>query len=222
MRQVFISHSSKDIAVAEKVVGTLEANGISCWVAPRDIPAGSIYGAEISKGIKNCSVLLLIFSENSNNSDAVIREVQLAFEEKKIIVPLRLEIIAPCDGLNFFLSGLQWWDVSPNNLIFDDLLKDIGEALNITDFKSVETLAPISEKKKTTDEIIEEAVENAINEAFEDIGTSGNSSRIALIALSPFVYVFLGAVFGWWAWAWIIIPMTAIISMVGTKKNRRH
>ena len=32
-----------------------------------------------------------------------------------------------------------------------------------------------------------------------------------LAALSPFIYLLLGAVFGWWAWAWVIIPICGII-----------
>ena len=33
--------------------------------------------------------------------------------------------------------------------------------------------------------------------------------RIAmpLMMMSPFIYILLGLVFGWWAWAWVIIPM---------------
>lgn len=31
-----------------------------------------------------------------------------------------------------------------------------------------------------------------------------------LILLSPFVYILLGVFFGWWAWAWVIIPIAFI------------
>lgn len=33
-----------------------------------------------------------------------------------------------------------------------------------------------------------------------------------LAALSPFVYVLLGFTFGWWAWAWVIIPVAGVFS----------
>jgi len=36
-----------------------------------------------------------------------------------------------------------------------------------------------------------------------------------LIALSPFIYIILGIAFGWWAWGWMIIPVSAIIFGVG-------
>ena len=33
----------------------------------------------------------------------------------------------------------------------------------------------------------------------------------SLAALSPFIYLLLGYLFGWWAWAWILIPIFGII-----------
>jgi len=131
VRQVFISHSSADKPLADKVVTNLEDNGIPCWIAPRDIPAGANYAGEISKGIRECPVLLLVYSENSNSSDAVKREVEIAFNEKRTIIPLRIHDIPPCDELNFFLAGVQWWDVSPDWLAIGELIHDIGRVLNV-------------------------------------------------------------------------------------------
>jgi hypothetical protein len=34
----------------------------------------------------------------------------------------------------------------------------------------------------------------------------------AFTALAPFIYLALGFAFGWWAWGWIIIPVSAIVS----------
>jgi len=41
MKSVFISHSSKDKAIADVIVYSLEQEGISVWIAPRDIPDGT-------------------------------------------------------------------------------------------------------------------------------------------------------------------------------------
>jgi len=38
---VFISHSVKDKAVAEAIVARLEAESVTCWVAPRDVVPGA-------------------------------------------------------------------------------------------------------------------------------------------------------------------------------------
>ena len=65
---VFISHSSKDKNVADAVVAALEAAGITCWVAPRDIAPGMDWGEAIVRGIAECKLMVLVYSGNSNRS----------------------------------------------------------------------------------------------------------------------------------------------------------
>src|SRR5215207_8155185 len=48
---VFVSYSSKDKAVADAAVATLEARAIRCWVAPRDIVPGKEWSEAIIDGI---------------------------------------------------------------------------------------------------------------------------------------------------------------------------
>jgi hypothetical protein len=38
---VFISHSSRDRSDAQALCRALAGRGVRCWMAPRDIPAGS-------------------------------------------------------------------------------------------------------------------------------------------------------------------------------------
>jgi hypothetical protein len=40
---IFISYASQDAAVANSVVGCLEAQGLKCWLAPRDVRPGAQY-----------------------------------------------------------------------------------------------------------------------------------------------------------------------------------
>ena len=49
---VFISHSSKDQECAKKVSEFMEASGVPCWIAPRDVTPGSNYGAAIVEAIE--------------------------------------------------------------------------------------------------------------------------------------------------------------------------
>ena len=129
MKSVFISHSSKDTATADMVVDYLEREGISVWIAPRDIPAGSNYGASITKGIRECTILVLMFSKESNDSHAVFREVQIAFDEKKVIIPLRIEDVPVSDNLSFYLSGLHWLDALPKQNNVNELVHDVKQVL---------------------------------------------------------------------------------------------
>src|SRR3981189_1941174 len=77
--QVFISHSSKDKAVADVICHQLESAEIPCWMAPRNIEYGSDWTEGIMRGITACRVFVLVFSENANGSGHVRREVAKAF-----------------------------------------------------------------------------------------------------------------------------------------------
>lgn len=107
---VFISHSSKDKAVAIELCDRLEKVGISCWIAPRDVRPGGLYGTEIIDGIKQCSVFLLVLTSDANQSDAVTREVERAFSYQKTIIPLRIREVIPGKKIEFFVSSAQWVD----------------------------------------------------------------------------------------------------------------
>ena len=49
---IFISHASEDAAVADKIVAYLEARGVPCWIASRDIPPRAIYADAIVEGMQ--------------------------------------------------------------------------------------------------------------------------------------------------------------------------
>ena len=43
----FISYSSKDKTIADAVCARLEARGIRCWIAPRDVrPGAPVWGRD--------------------------------------------------------------------------------------------------------------------------------------------------------------------------------
>jgi TIR domain-containing protein len=106
----FISYSSKDKHAAETTCATLEAAGLRCWIAPRDISPGVEYATAIVDGIDNSRVLVVIFSSSANASPDVRREVQLAESRSIRIVPLRIENVTPTEAMAYFLSAVQWVD----------------------------------------------------------------------------------------------------------------
>ena len=67
--RVFVSHSSKDAAIAAEVCSHIENSGHSCFLAPRDIRSGYEYAEEIINGIDDSDVILLL-SEAANSSPA--------------------------------------------------------------------------------------------------------------------------------------------------------
>lgn len=107
MKEVFISYSSTDLTSAETVRNVLEKNGLSCWMAPRDIPGGSNYTKEIPIAIRNCKVFVLILSKNAQGSHWVLKELDSAVNCGKVILPFMLEDCILNDEFNFLLTGAQ-------------------------------------------------------------------------------------------------------------------
>ena len=107
MKEVFISYSTVDTVQAETVRNVLEKNGLSCWMAPRDIPGGSNYTKEIPIAIRNCKVFVLILSKNAQGSHWVLKELDSAVNCGKVILPFMLEDCILNDEFNFLLTGAQ-------------------------------------------------------------------------------------------------------------------
>ena len=105
--QVFISYSTADTAVTEQVRDGLEAASIPCWMAPRDIAPGQDYAEQIITAIERCPVLLLLFSESSNRSQYVLKEVERAIAKRKLVIPFRIHNVQPSRSLEFFISNCQ-------------------------------------------------------------------------------------------------------------------
>ncbi len=103
-------HSSRDQRLANAVCARLESVGIECWIAPRDPAPGLPYGQQIVRAIAESTIVLLIFSTHANESRAVLGEIELAANRGKIILPLRIEDIAPSERLEFYIRSVHWQD----------------------------------------------------------------------------------------------------------------
>ena len=77
-RDVFICYSQPDHEAAHELVGRLEANGVQCWIAPRNVDPGEDFAAAIVRAIYKARVMVLVFSASSSSSPNVRREVMVA------------------------------------------------------------------------------------------------------------------------------------------------
>lgn len=107
---VFISHSAKDKAVADAVCAALEANGIRCWMAPRDIVPGESWAGSILKGIASCRMMVLVFSAHTNASVQIRRQMERAVHRGIPIAPVRIADVMPEGDMEYFLSSQHWMD----------------------------------------------------------------------------------------------------------------
>jgi hypothetical protein len=105
---LFVSHVSEDLAAAMQIVEELERRGVRCWIAPRDVRPGEPFDDEIANAIEDSRAMLLIFSERCNASEYIRREVTVAGESHKVVIPFRIENAEPKRGLRVRLSDLHW------------------------------------------------------------------------------------------------------------------
>ena len=126
---LFVSHVREDRAAAMEIVDELERRGLRCWIAPRDIRPGMPYDDAIADAIDASLALLLIFSEHCNRSEYIRREVTVAGESRKVIIPFRIENVEPKHGLRVRLSDLHWLDgfASKKDAI-NELIRTFAEA----------------------------------------------------------------------------------------------
>jgi adenylate cyclase len=109
-QDVFISYSNVDKTAADTVCSILEQNGLSCWIAPRDITPGLDFAEAIIDGIKSSKLFILVYSSNSNTSKQVIREVDRAVHTGLPVINLKLEDVPLSKQLEYYLSSVHWLD----------------------------------------------------------------------------------------------------------------
>jgi formylglycine-generating enzyme required for sulfatase activity len=107
---VFISYSQRDKTVADAVCATLERRKIRCWIAPRDVPPAKPWTAALMDAIGESHVFVLVFSDGSNRSKHVIREVGEAVERGILILPFRIEDVQPSKELRYYIQSIHWLD----------------------------------------------------------------------------------------------------------------
>ncbi|WP_420127481.1 toll/interleukin-1 receptor domain-containing protein [Longimicrobium sp.] len=110
---IFISYSSHDRPVADAICERLEAAGVRCWIAPRDILPGDTYSGAIIRAISEAAIMLLVFSERANTSPQILREVERAVAREVPVLPVRIGDAKPSEELEFFISTHQWLDALP-------------------------------------------------------------------------------------------------------------
>jgi len=107
---VFLSYSESDASTAQAACEELEAAGLRCWMAPRDVAPGSEWAGEIVRAIEGAKAMVLVFSSHAVTSRQVGNEVERAVNLGVPVVPLRIENVLPNGALAYFLGSCHWLD----------------------------------------------------------------------------------------------------------------
>ncbi len=105
--EVFISYATND---RERVLGLVERlrnAGVTVWIDQAGIDVSSMWSQEIVSAIKGCKVMLLSISPHSTESENVVKELALASERKKPIIPVFLEAAEIPETMEYQLAGIQ-------------------------------------------------------------------------------------------------------------------
>lgn len=86
--RVFISHSSLDKWVAERIAEKVAEAGADYWLDVRDLPGGGDIRREINQGVHECQEVIILFSSNSVDSPWVSFEIGAAYAKRKHLTPI--------------------------------------------------------------------------------------------------------------------------------------
>ena len=108
---IFISYASKDRAAAHTICDALEHRGFDCWIADRDIGPGENFQVSIVHAIRSAKAMILVFSANAANSEEIKKEIVLAGQSRLVVIPVRVEDVAPDEAFAYEMATRQWIDL---------------------------------------------------------------------------------------------------------------
>ena len=108
MRHIFVSYSRIDGDVVDQIVARLEQDGFKIWIDREEIKAGELWHETVVQAIDNAYAFILMLSPNSTASDNVRREVDLAEDANKELVPVLLAPVNLPANLRYQLAGIEW------------------------------------------------------------------------------------------------------------------
>lgn len=130
MAKVFISYSRRDEIEISKMIRLFTNKGYEVLIDLSCVCAGDFWVKKIAEAIRNCDVFVLVLSQNSVRSKIIHKEVSLAFEERKHIVPISIEDVVIPDEIRLFLTGLHTISIHGNPDGMDVVVKALDQIIN--------------------------------------------------------------------------------------------
>ncbi|HEY7597531.1 MAG TPA: TIR domain-containing protein [Actinophytocola sp.] len=94
--RVFLSHRTESEGpLARRLSGDLERRGIATWVAPRDVDPGSTWAQSVEAGLRTCTHVAALLTDDALYSGALDHELRVAemrqLDGQAVLVPVLLE-----------------------------------------------------------------------------------------------------------------------------------
>ncbi|HEX4273037.1 MAG TPA: TIR domain-containing protein [Rhizomicrobium sp.] len=111
--EIFISYRRADEAWARLLHTLLQAEGVEAWYDAQ-VGAGQDWRLATAKALEASNIFVLLFTANAAQSSDIAKELAAATLEKKLIIPVRLENIAPKGAFLYELASRNWVNAYDN------------------------------------------------------------------------------------------------------------
>ena len=110
---LFLSYSRADRPLAEQFVRTAAARGVNVWY-DEDIEGGRDWRERIVAALGSAKALVILFSEHSNDSRQLIKELAVADNMRKQVIPVLISNCEPQGPYLYELASRNWIPIHPN------------------------------------------------------------------------------------------------------------
>lgn len=105
--EIFVSYSREDEKQVFEVVDQLRAKGLKVWIDQQGIQGAKLWSQEIVTAIEKSKILVLFASKRAFASKNVAKEIALASESEKYILPVFMEEAPIPSSMKYHLAGIQ-------------------------------------------------------------------------------------------------------------------
>ena len=128
----FISYRRADQAIARQLVEALESRGASVWWDAK-IEAGADWRDAIVDNLVDADTLIILFSEECNESKQLRKELALADDMNKDVIPVLIEDTKPKGHFLYELAARNWVQIHPSP---ENKINDLADKLLVKDAAS--------------------------------------------------------------------------------------
>ncbi|MGA7324267.1 MAG: toll/interleukin-1 receptor domain-containing protein, partial [Rhodomicrobium sp.] len=109
---IFLSYSRTDQALAERFVQAASGRGLKVWY-DQFISGGTDWRDTIVASLRNSRALVILFSEASNASRQLIKELAIADNFSKLVIPVLIEKTEPRGAYLYEMASRNWINLYP-------------------------------------------------------------------------------------------------------------
>jgi TIR domain len=110
---IFLSYCRNDKALADQFIEAAKQRGLTVWY-DQMISGGQDWRNSIVEALQNSKSLVILFSEASNDSRQLIKELAIADNFTTLVIPILIEDTEPRGSYLYEMASRNWMNLYPN------------------------------------------------------------------------------------------------------------